>query len=107
MNARGPRYSQDEDKVILECVKNYPYNLTNAFKVAHESLPNRSVNSIAGRWHNYLKHKEETRANIAFMSISRKNIYSNRKVIRDGSKAPEPIKKGIWSRIMNILFKSK
>lgn len=51
------RYSQIEDGVIIQCVKDSPDNMTRAFESASKKLRGRSPGGISQRWRTTLKDK--------------------------------------------------
>jgi hypothetical protein len=53
----GRRYSDNEESIILNSVKDNPTNLSKAFRLASLKLNNRNAASIAKIWYNKLKFK--------------------------------------------------
>ena len=54
MNKRPP-FTKEEDDIIIKFAKNYPTNLSEAFRRASVELPERSKDSITKRWYNIRK----------------------------------------------------
>lgn len=51
-------YTEYEDSVILDWVKNYPHNLGLAFNGAARQLPGRTLEGIRHHWYHALKGKQ-------------------------------------------------
>lgn len=55
-------YTEWEDLIIINQVKNYPTNLRFAFREAGKQLLKRSLSSIEFRWYSYLRGKNDVNA---------------------------------------------
>lgn len=59
---RPPRYTETEDLIIINQVKNYPTNINYAFKEAQKLIPRRTDKAIGMRWYTKLSKLESTNA---------------------------------------------
>lgn len=73
---KGNFYSQYEDSVILEKVKENPQNLAKGFREAAQQLSGRSANGIQQHWDTYLKKRVKgfTLKSDSTEVVNRKNI---------------------------------
>lgn len=53
-----PRYTKDEDKLILDIVQLYPDNLKHGFRQAALKLKDRKICSISSRYYYLIKSKK-------------------------------------------------
>ena len=61
MEKTNKHYTNEEDKVIIDCVKRNPQNLTESFKKDERLLETRSFNSISNRWYQKLSRNYDNR----------------------------------------------
>lgn len=99
------RWTKEEDEIIKHYIKNNPTNIKEALKeVAHKL----DMNWQAVRTHYYRSIQKKKNDKI-FLTVSSKKVASNYKVTRNGKRAtsyqPEKIKKSIWKRIIETIFK--
>lgn len=100
MERTNKHYTNEEDKVIIDCVKRNPQNLTEAFKKAERLLETRSFNSISNRWYQKLSRNYDNRC---FFTIGLKSKNSNRKVVRkDTYNNTVSITETIWKKILSL-----
>lgn len=59
---RPPFYTESEDLIIINQVKNYPTNIRYAFKEAQKLMPRRNEKAIGMRWYTKLSKLESTNA---------------------------------------------
>ena len=86
--SRGPRFTQQEDNTIFNCIKELGgTNLQEAFKRASESLTNRTPLAVEMRYYYHLKNK----GNAVITVGSAKGFTKNQKNVKrvDGV-MPEP-----------------
>lgn len=100
MEKTNKHYTNEEDKVIIDCVKRNPQNLTEAFKKAERLLETRSFNSISNRWYKKLSRNYD---NKCFFTIGLRSKNSNRKVVRkDTYNNTVSITETIWKKILSL-----
>lgn len=98
--SRGRRYSNNEDKVIIEKVAKYPNNLQKAFREASLRL-NRPISSVSERWYKKLRN-----SNVVFMTYSKKGTVNiNRKNVHEKTTDNTIVKPGLWKKILNLFKK--
>lgn len=77
------KFTEEEDHVIINNIKNFPTNLKYAFKISSEDplLKERSLPSIAQRWYGHLRRQ----TNIHSVSCGSKNGFTQnvKNVLRD------------------------
>jgi hypothetical protein len=56
-NLLRKRWTQEEEVIVLNNIKNFPDNLHEAFRVSARQLENRNVHSIEQKYYNTLKLK--------------------------------------------------
>lgn len=97
---KSQRYTNEEDKVIIDCVKRNPQNLTEAFKKAERILEGRTFISVMNRWYYHLAKKPDTKC---FVTIGVKSKNMNRKVVtKYTSDNTESIKTSLWNKILKL-----
>ena len=90
------RWSQEEDRVLLNQVKRSPTNLKHAFVRTSEILEGeRTPHSCAQRWYS---HVSKDPRNTCFITVSSKHKSPNRK-----NGEGEPCTPSIFTRILRIL----
>lgn len=93
MNA--PKYTQQEDSVILDYIAKYPNNISHAFSLAAQDI-DRSIRAVSQRYYNKLKHKNKVLA-----------VASNKGVITMHNQKNAPIMQGIKEEdILGIILAS-
>lgn len=98
------RFTEAEDKVILDKISKNPSNLTEAFIAAALEL-NLTKSSIANRWYRALSKKNfNTKSNATFVTYGKKQINVNRKVSRIGTQQPVELKQSPWRKILDFIF---
>jgi hypothetical protein len=55
--SRMTRWSAIEDQIVVDCVKEIPSNLGQAYKKAATLLPGRTESSVAQRYHSSIRNK--------------------------------------------------
>ncbi len=75
-NKKILHYTKEEDTIIINCVKENPFNLSKAFKKAFSLLEEkRTLNAIASRWYGVLR-KQETVFTVSSSKVMGKNIHT-------------------------------
>lgn len=93
-----PRWTNDEEQVVIAKVRQHPNNLKQAFREASIEL-DRSPTSITQHWYRNIRHNE-----IVFMTVGSKTINRNTKNVFHGSyDNTEKMKVSIWRRILKFL----
>lgn len=88
------RWTQQEERVLLNQVSRSPQNLQKAFEVAAEIL-GRTRAACEFRWYYILKHRENS---VAFTLVSNKIATKNSKV----GGVTKKIKKSLWDKIKEL-----
>lgn len=93
------RWSNDEEKVILDQIRLNPNNLSKAFSNAATQL-NRTPQAVKARWYLTLRDRSET----CFMTISSKAVSKNRKNNKiPNSSNTRKMRSTLWKRIISLL----
>ena len=87
------KWSNEEEQVLIDQVRQYPNNLSRAFKITGEEI-GKSVNAVRVQWYNHTRHSETV-----FMTVGAKTMNINSK----NSNSTQPIHLSIWRRILNVL----
>lgn len=94
------RWTDEEDKILVQAIKRYPHNLSWAFrKVAKET--DRTESAVSYRWYNVTRLKS-----ICFISYSQEEQLVNSKnyVSASGHKGkPNTVKSSLWKKILLLL----
>lgn len=94
------RWTQEEDAILLEEVKNNVGNLKRGFKQASERLPLRAEHACAQRWYTQLSTKTG-KGSVALMCLSETAVGRNRK--RFTTEAPKTNKwMNLWKAITDL-----
>ena len=92
------KWTNEEEQVLINQVRQHPNNLQNAFK-ATSGIIGRSAHSIEQRWYGKIRHSETV-----FMTISPKTKNINTKnTVQGGYNNTERVQLSIWRRILKIL----
>lgn len=94
-----PKWSEIDDNVLLEKVKENPSNLKAAF-IATSAIIGRTPSACATRWYNHVS-KEPNKTNTCFVTVSKKAYGRNRKNCKNEFTHAQKSK---WRRILEILF---
>ena len=87
------RWTNEEEQLLIDQVRQNPNNLAKAFRDTSDII-GRSTHSIEQRWYGKVRHSETV-----FMTIGAKNMSVNSKV----SNNPQPVRLPIWKRILKLL----
>jgi hypothetical protein len=58
----APLYTETEDLIIINQIKNYPTNIKYALSEAQKLIPRRSLSSVDFRWYNTLRKQDNVNA---------------------------------------------
>lgn len=93
-----PRWTNDEEQVVIAKVRQHPNNLKQAFREASEEI-GRTEYAITRQWYVKIRHSETV-----FMTVGPKTINRNTKNIYQGSSNnTERANVSIWRRILKLL----
>ena len=99
------RWTAEEDKIVIQAVKENFENLSNGFRKASKKL-DRTTPAIHYRWYYELSNPESKHyiGSTCFLGFGINKHYSNRKNYYNSVKVT-PVKqsKSLWNKILNIL----
>lgn len=91
--AKGVKWTDEENKILVQAITANPHNLSEAIREASKNL-NRTTKACKQHWYSALSPKNNpTKVGISFIS-NRKN---------SGDALSEPEKNTLWSRIKKFL----
>lgn len=92
--ARGrARWSNEEEQVLIDQVRQNPGNLSRAFRATSDEL-GKSYYAVKQQWYNRTRHSETI-----FMTIGTNAMSVNLK----NSDNTQPVRLSIWRRILKLL----
>jgi len=92
--ARGrASWSNEEEQVLVDQVRQNPNNLSRAFRATSDEL-GKSYYAVKQQWYNRTRHSEAV-----FMTIGANAMSVNAK----NSDNTQPVSVPIWRRILNLL----
>lgn len=102
--AGNRRWTEEEDKILVQLVKEYPHNKKEAFRRASSKL-DRPEKGCMKRWYYVLSNPENPKyVGCAFTMLSRKTKFDNRTQYTEHNvTAPEPMQESLWRRIGRFL----
>ena len=102
--AGNRRWTEEEDKILVQLIKEYPHNKSKAFFMASQRL-DRHEKGCSKRWYCALSNPEHPKyVGCAFTMISRKTKFDNRTQYTEHNiTAPEPMSLSLWERIKRFL----
>lgn len=102
--AKKVKWTEEEDKILVQAIEANPHNRTQAFRKTAEKV-NHSVKACSKRWYLVLSNPESKKyVGCMFASIGKHTNYSNRSVYRTMVHiAPTKTKIGIWAKIRGLL----
>lgn len=99
--ARGVKWTDEENKILVQAIAANPHNLSEAIREASKNL-NRTYKACKQHWYVALSPKNNpTKVGISFISIGSESTYKNRK--NSDNALSEPEKSTLWSRIKKFL----
>lgn len=102
--AGNRRWTEEEDKILVQLVKEYPHNKVTAFREAGIKL-DRPEKGCRNRWYCALSNPEHPKyVGCAFTMLSRKTKFDNRTQYTEHNiTAPEPMPETLWNKIRRFL----
>lgn len=102
--ANNRRWTEEEDKILVQLIKEHPHNKLQAFREVAIQL-NRSETSCLNRWYKALSNPEHPKyVGCAFTMLSRKTKFDNRTQYTEHNiTSPEPMQESLWRRIGRFL----
>jgi hypothetical protein len=92
--ARGrARWSNEEEQVLIDQVRQNPGNLSRAFRATSNEL-GKSYYAVKQQWYNRTRHSETV-----FMTVGSNTMSVNSK----NSESTQPVQLPIWRRILKLL----
>ncbi len=88
------KWTEEEDELLLQQVKNNPQNLSRCFLSVAQNI-DRSQGAVANHWYQVVSKRPDT---MCFFTASSKHFSRNRK----NGKGVE-INRSIWQRFLNII----
>ena len=99
--AKGVKWTDEENKILVQAIAANPHNLSEAIREASKNL-NRTTKACKQHWYSALSPKNNpTKVGVSFISIGSESTYKNRK--NSGNALSEPEKNTLWSRIKKFL----
>lgn len=99
--ANGIKWTDEENKILVQAIAANPHNLSEAIKEASKKL-NRTYKACKQHWYVVLSPKNNpTKVGVSFISIGSESTYKNRK--NSGIAISKPEKSTLWSRIKKFL----
>ena len=86
-------WSNEEEQVLVDQVRQSPNNLSRAFRATSDEL-GKSYYAVKMQWYNNTRHSETI-----FMTVGAKNMNINSK----NSSTTQPVQLPIWRRILRLL----
>lgn len=94
MNRTIRKWTEEEDRILLQHVKNSPQNLSRCFLAVSEVI-HRSPKAVAAHWYTVVSKNSDT---ICFFTASSHSVSKNRK---NGSGIQYT--RSIWQRLLDII----
>lgn len=99
--AKGVKWTDEENKILVQAIAANPHNLSEAIREASKNL-NRTYKACKQHWYMALSPKNNpTKVGISFVSVGSNSVYKNRK--NSGTAILKPEKSTLWSRIKKFL----
>ena len=99
--AKGVKWTDEENKILVQAIAANPHNLSEAIRKASKNL-NRTYKACSQHWYLALSPKNNpTKVGISFVSVGSNSVYKNRK--NSGTAILKPEKSTLWSRIKKFL----
>lgn len=94
MNGTHRKWTEEEDRLLLQHIKNSPQNLSRCFLAVSEAT-GRSSKAVAAHWYNTLSKNSDT---VCFFTASSHNVSKNRK-----NGTGTQCTRTIWQRLLDII----
>lgn len=88
------RWSQQEDETLMRYIKEYPYNMSKAFKACALEVQ-RNQKAVSQHWYGTLSKKSK---HVLFLTVSGKHKCINHKLGKG-----VPMKQSVFRRILSLL----
>lgn len=100
--ATRKRWTKEEEDILVQAITANPHNITEACKYANTQLEGRTSSACVFHWYGVLAPaKNPTKTGIAFMAISPKTVYKNRK--NSGNTFVKPERDTLWTKIKKFI----
>ena len=93
MTTTKRRWTNEEEQVLIDQVRQNPSNLARAFRATSDII-GRSPHCVEQRWYGKVRHSETV-----FINICARNMSVNSK----NSDNTQPVSVPIWRRILRLL----
>lgn len=103
--ARSKKWTNEEDKVLVQLIEKYPHNLNKAFLMASGKLE-RTKSACQFRWYQHLGNPNSPKhSSVCFTILSKRKQMVDRKNYIEGrsKRKPKNNKVSIWKKILNLL----
>lgn len=95
------RWTEEEDKIILDFISKHPENIGEACELAAKKLSKRTTTAVVKRYYHKLK---DAPTNKSFFLVTKKKATVNQKNVAKGrTSKSQPTLKSKWKRILAIL----
>lgn len=95
------KWSEEEDRILLNQIKANATNLAKAFRKTSDILKNRSVSACAQRWYATLSKNPNT--GVCLVTIGHKTVNKNRKNISSVSGITETKTDSWWKKFLKMI----
>lgn len=93
-NQKPKRWTEEEDRILLQQIDAFPHNLSKCFMVVAE-ITGRSKGAVQAHWYTVLSKKPEV---WKFVTLSAHHCSKNRKNGMGEESSPS-----IWNRVLRIV----
>lgn len=93
MNRTFRKWTEEEDRILLQQVKASPQNLSRCFIAVSQAI-GRSPEAVSAHWYTSLSK----RADVCFFTASARHLSKNRK---NGKGVP--VSRSLWQRLLYII----
>jgi len=94
------KWTEEEDRIVLNAVKEHANNLRFAFESVSSQL-DRTPTAISMRWYSVIS-KNTDRYSIALMCVSKNSCSINRKNCKNTTGVEESFIRRMWNLILNL-----
>ena len=96
------RWTDEENNILVQAITANPHNISEACKYASTQLEGRTSSACVFHWYGVLAPaKNPTKVGVAFMAISPKTVYKNRK--NSGNTSVKPERDTLWTKIKKFI----
>ena len=99
----APKWTAEEEEVILDEIGNSPTNLKVAFIAAATRLPVRTYYGCANHWYSKMANRDDV---VAKLTIGRNVTVRNKTILKQEQEATHKTRhaRNLWDSIINLLF---